>query len=555
MRARSKRYLCIFTLLLCISCSGVERRDPTTAEREAEGALSLGSHTFPISTDVREAQAAFDRAFTLTLAFSHYAAEKEFRAAAALAPNEPLPWWGVALVNGPHINYPLVPEEKAKIAWEALNRARELRANGNQLEQELVDALSARYQGESTNDRSKLDLAYAQAMEQVWDRHPTNADVAVLYAEALMDLHPWDYWERDGQPKAWTPEILTTLERAMELNPKHAGAHHLYIHAVEASSDPSRAVPSADTLRTLVPGAGHLVHMPAHIYVRVGRWEDAALANERAVKADQQFRKLYPRSGFTGLYMIHNQHFLSFVRMMQGQQEAALTASREMIANIPPDFLVEYGAIADGFMAMTLEVLTRFGKWNEILREPAPAPELPIANAMWHFARATAYNALDQRKEAKLERGELLRAMKRVPKEATFGNNNAQTLLKLALHVLDGEMAANDKRFDAAIRSLQAAVKIEDSLVYDEPPDWIIPVRHTLGVTLLRAGRPQDAEQVYREDLVRFPNNGWALVGLSEALKKQGRVAEAALAATEFEREWQGSDIKTETSCLCQPSV
>jgi tetratricopeptide (TPR) repeat protein len=338
----------------------------------------------------------------------------------------------------------------------------------------------------------------------------------------------------------------------MKLNPRHPGAHHLYIHSVEASNRPEKGVVSADTLMELVPGAGHLVHMPAHIYLRVGRWEEAAQANINATKADAEFRKANSQPGFYAVYMLHNHHFLSFVRMMQGQHGAALEAARSMVAGVPEDFMREFGPIADGYMAIVYEVQMRFGKWEELLAEPAPPAHLPLANALWRFSRATALNALDRRKEAQDERRQFLSAVTEVPSDATFGNNDAHTLLQLARHVLDGEIAAREKRYSAALRELYAAKRIEDTLMYDEPPDWILPVRHTLGATLLSAGKAAEAEAVYREDLKNFPKNGWSLYGLSRALALQGKEAEASEVRREFAREWADADTQIASSCLCQ---
>ncbi|RIL12031.1 MAG: hypothetical protein DCC75_01225 [Proteobacteria bacterium] len=540
-------------LLSCAPREG-SRVEPSRLASKPE-TFHLGSHTFPISTTNPEAQSAFDRGLTWAYGFSHQTAEAEFRRAAALDPAAPMPWWGVALVNGPHINYPLVPENKAKVAWEALLKAKELRSNGGPLERDLIDALSARYAEKQPEDRSLLDQAYAEAMRKVWERYPDNADVATLYAEALMDLHPWDLWEKDGAAKSWTPQIVSTLERAMALNSRHPGAHHLYIHAVEASNSPERGVNSADTLRSLVPASGHLVHMPAHIYLRVGRWQDAAQSNIDAVRADQEFSKSNPNPGFYAIYMLHNHHFLSFVRMMQGQKESALLAARQMIEGVPQEFIRDYGPIADGYMAIVIEVLMRFGRWEELLAEPEPQSSLPLARALRLFGRTAAFTALDRKKESLAERAKFLAAVKRVPADATFGNNKAHTLLEIARLVIDGEMAARDNRLDVAIKFLEEARNKEDTLMYDEPPDWILPVRHTLGITYLRAEKPAEAELAYRQDLAKFPRNGWSLYGLSRALSLQGREAEALAALSEFRREWSGADTRIASSCLCQPGV
>ena len=540
-------------LLSCTTSKNTVSKPP--ARESAPASFHLGSHSFPISTKVPQAQSAFNRGLTLSYAFSHKAAEREFRRAAEHDAEAAMPWWGVALVNGPHINYPLVPEDKARIAWEAITRARSKRAQATLLERDLIDALSARYVKHQPKDRSKLDRAYAAAMKKLSLKYPEHSDVTALYAEALMDLNPWNLWTEKGAAQPWTPEILSTLEHAIALTRTHPGAHHLYIHAVEGSNHPEVGVPSADLLGGLVPGAGHLVHMPGHVYIRIGRWEDAAKANENVILADEEFKKSEPSPGFYAIYMTHNRHFLSFVRMMQGRREAALKAAREMVAGVPPEFLKEYGPIADGYMAIVPEVQMRFGMWDEILSEPEPSQELPIARALRHFARISALNALDRRAEAKQERARFVAAVGRVPQDATFGNSSAHQLLKIALLVADGEMAAREQRYDAAIKLLTQAVKLEDALMYDEPPDWILPVRHALGITLLRAGKAKEAELAYREDLKKFPKNGWSLYGLNRSLALQKREQEAALALKDFKTQWAGADTAIEGSCLCQPGV
>lgn len=545
--------LILFLMAAMAACTAVSNRMADSGDSSAK--LHLGNHIFPISTNSQEAQAAFNTGLTLTYGFSHVAAEREFRRAAKLDPNAAMPWWGVALVNGPHINYPIVPEARAKVAWEALTQAKQRISTASPLEQELINALSSRYVEKQPSDRSSLDKAYAASMKKVWLRHPTNADIATLYAESLMDLHPWDLFDNKGVAKPWTPEIIQTIEGAMKLNPVHPGAHHLYIHAVEASNLPERGLRSADLLGTLVPGSGHLVHMPAHIYLRVGQWPKAAKSNEDAIVADREFTKIYPNQGFYALYMLHNRHFLTFVHMMQGRKEDALKISRDMIATVPEDFLRDYGAVADGFMALTLEVLMRFGEWEAILKEPAPSNNQPFARSMWRFVRSSAYTALDKPVEAKAEKELFLAAVREVPADATFGNNEAHKLLKIAQNVLDGEMAARANKFDQAIKFLNAAITIEDTLLYDEPPDWILPVRHSMGITLLRAGKPREAELVYREDLHKFPKNGWSLYGLSRALHLQGDENGAAQVMREFKDEWAMADTTIGASCLCQPSV
>jgi tetratricopeptide (TPR) repeat protein len=517
--------------------------------------LHLGSHTYRITTTSPEAQRAFDRGLTLAYGFSHGAAEREFRKAAEIDPRCAMAYWGIALVNGPHINFPIVPPDKAKSAWDALAKAKDLAGGASATERTLIEALGRRYANPQPEDRRPLDEAYAAAMREAWKAHPRDADIATLFAESMMDLRPWDLWTADGKPQPGTGEILETLQRALEIDERHPGANHLYIHAVEASPDPARAVAAADRLLDLVPGVSHLVHMPSHIYARVGRWEDVSGSNARAMTADAAFRKVNPRPGFYAMYMAHNTHFYAYAEIMRGRSAEALKAARAMVAAVPPEFVRDYAAVVDGFMVFVPKVLMRFGRWEEILAEPAPLPQLPLAQALWRFTRAVALTALDRPEDATREREAFRRAAKAVPADATFGNNPASALLAIATHVLDGEMAARRGRFAESEKLLRAAVKIEDGLKYDEPPDWMQPVRHTLGAVLLRAGKHREAEAVYREDLARYPENGWSLFGLGRALRLQQKEAEAAGVEERFRKAWAEADVKLGSTCYCQPGV
>lgn len=388
-------------------------------------------------------------------------------------------------------------------------------------------------------------------MRQVRSAYPDNADVATLFAEAVMDLHPWDLWRKDG-PQPWTPEIVATIEHALALDPRHPGANHLYIHAVEASPNPEKAIAAADRLRMLVPDSSHLVHMPAHIYARVARWDDAAAANRAAMKADAVYRAVYPRPGFYALYMAHNTHFLGFVAMMQGQRDLALECARTMVADIPADFLREYAPVVDGFLIFPSKVMMRFGRWEALLAEPEPPPQAPLSRALWHFTRTSALITLERIEEARAEKAAFEKAAAAVPPGWQFGQNYATNLLAIARNVLAGEMFAQAGQLDAAVASLQEAVKVEDDLLYDEPPDWIQPVRHTLGAVLLRAGRASEAAQVYREDLQRYPENGWALMGLRDALVREGKPDIARSVDARFRKAWASADVKPTSTCYCQ---
>ena len=545
---RTSRFL--FPCFLLSVCGERSLAEPRSIPAQPE-LRSLGHYSFPVTTTSRQAQRRFSRGLTLAYGFGHYAAEQEFRQAIAFDPNCAMAWWGIALVNGPHINFPLVPPDKAATAWEALGKAQALANRTTPLEQSLIAALSKRYANPQPEDRSPLDTSYADAMRRLWQARPDNPDVATLFAEAAMDLHPWDLWTKDA-PQPWTPEILSALETALKLSPQHPGANHLYIHATEASPHPERALPSADRLRRLVPDSSHLVHMPSHIYARVDRWPDAAAANRVAMQADTRYRAAYPRPGLYAMYMAHNAHFLTFVAMMRGQSQQALKSAKTMVGEVPDDFLKEYAPIADGYMIIVSEVLMRFGRWQEVLAAPEPGPDLPLSRALWRYTRTSALAALNRMDEAASEKEAFQKAVKAVPPDWHFGNNSAADILAIAARVIDGEMAAKRSQVDTAISVLQDAIRIEDGLHYDEPPDWIQPVRHTLGAVLLRAGKPAEAEQVYRDDLVRYPGNGWALLGLRDALAHQGKSDESRQVAKKFQKAWADADIQPAFTCFCQ---
>lgn len=540
-------------------CDRSARHGPAVAQAAARTPAAdpfhLGSHSFTITTTSSDAQHAFDRGLTLAYGFSHGSAEREFRKAVEADPQAAMPWWGIALVNGPHINFPLVPPEKAAVAWDALSKARNLAAATSPLEQALIRALATRYANPQPEDRKPLDDAYARAMAGVWRSFPTSADVATLYAEAMMDLRPWDLWTAEGRPQPGTTEILATLERALELAPRHPGANHLYVHTVEASPEPQKAMTAADRLLDIAPGVSHLVHMPSHIYARVGRWEAAADSNSRAMLADVEFRKTNPRPGFYAMYMAHNGHFFAYAQIMRGHSAEALRAARQMVRSVPEEFLRDFAPVVDGYMVFVPQVLMRFGRWEEILAEPAPPAHLPLSQALWRFTRAVSLTALDRWDAAIRERDAFRAAARAVPPGWTFGNNSAADILEIATATLDGEMAARRDRFAESERLLRKAIAVEDRLRYDEPPDWMQPVRHTLGAVLLRAGEYAKAEAVYREDLARYPENGWSLFGLARALRLQKKEAEATAVDARFSKVWSGADVKLGSTCFCQPGV
>jgi tetratricopeptide (TPR) repeat protein len=515
----------------------------------------LGDFTRMVSTDSPRAQRYFDQGLSFLYAFNHDEAIRSFRKAAELDPECAMAWWGIAVANGPHINNPVVPEERAKSAWIALQAAQARAGDATEVERALIEALASRYADPQPEDRSSLDAAYADAMRKVWQRYPKDADVGALFAEAMMDLRPWDLWTPEGKAQPGTEEIVATLESVMELNPRHPLALHLYIHAVEASPEPSRADQAADRLRDLQPGLGHLVHMPSHIDVRRGRWQHAVVANRKALEADRAYRSLSPHQGFYGLYIAHDYHMLAYAAMMSGQRAEAVRIMDELVASMPEDWTVEFSAIADGYMVMPLEVRMRFGMWDEVLAAPEFPERFPFARAMRHYARSVAHAAQGDTKAARAEQAAFLTAKANVPDDLTFGNNKAADLLAVAEDLLEGEILYREGKKQAAFRVLRRAIAHEDALRYDEPPGWIQPVRHALGALLLKSGRAAEAEAVYREDLERLPDNGWGLYGLARSLERQGKKAEAAQVRSRFEKVWASSEVELTTSCYCEPEV
>lgn len=508
----------------------------------------MGAHHRPITTSAATAQRYFDQGLTWTYAFNHGEAIRSFEAAAQADPNCAMAWWGVALCHGPHINNPATD---ATAAWDALKKAQERKAHASQVEQALIDALSHRYAQSQPTDRSSLDKAYADAMAAVHKRFPADTDVAVLYAEALMDLQPWDLWTPDGKPKGDTQTIVAVLEGVLRSAPRHVGACHLYIHAVEASPNPEKALPAADTLGGLVPAAGHLVHMPSHIYARTGRWSQAADANVAASAADRAYRAKVPRSGFWHVYMAHNNHFLAFAAMMEGRRQAAMQAARDMIQGVPADWARQNAAAIDGLMPIITDVMMRFGLWDDILKEPAPPEHFPIATAMWRFTRGVAFAAKGQVPEAKNECTAFSAAVRQVPQGAMIQINPAATTLSIADRVLRAEIAFREQKLDESLSLLREAIAVEDELRYMEPPEWMQPVRHTLGAFLVSAKRHKEAEEVYRQDVGKWPENGWSLFGLADCLRAQGKTAEADQVERRFKQAWARADTSIRSTCLC----
>jgi tetratricopeptide (TPR) repeat protein len=527
--------------------------------RAAEPAFAgLGSHTHKITANSPEAQKYFDQGLRFYFGFNHGAAIRSFKEAARLDPSCAMAHWGIALANGPHINLPMVPPPAAEEAWKERGLAQAAAAHASPAEQALIAALAKRYANPQPDNRAPLDQAYADAMREVWRKFPGHADVGALFAEALMDLRPWDQWTPDGQPQPGTEEVIATLDAVLKLDVNHPFANHLYIHAVEASPHPERALAAADRLLNLQPGLAHNVHMPSHIYIRVGRWHEAVDSNLRAVEADRRYRAIVgPAKGFLPVYVAHNEHMLAYAAMMTGQRELAMKHIRALVAGLPEDFMKEYGFIAETWLAMPLEVMVRFGLWDEILAEPAHPADQPFTHAFQHAARGIAFAAKGDAAAARKEQAAYLEAAKAVPAdEIAAGNNTCHAVLAVVTPMLEGEILVREGKLDKGLAQLRAAVKAEDVLRYDEPPSWLIPVRHSLGATLMGAGRHAEAEQVYRDDLARLPENGWSLFGLARSLQLQKKnAAEVTDLEARRKKIWAHADLELTSSCLCQPGV
>lgn len=529
----------------------LENADDAEATRSQkvtpEGALAprlqnLGDHIFPVTTKSEQAQQYVNQGLNLTYGFNHQEAGRAFREAARLDPDCAMAYWGQALVLGPNINIPMDPANEPK-AYEFAQRASALSSKASPREQAYIAALLQRYSGKAA-DRPERDRAYANAMRGLHKQYPGDLDAATLFAESLMDLRPWNYWTRDNRPYQETTEIIAALEQVLRQNPKHPGANHYYIHVMELPY-PERAEAAADRLKDLMPGAGHIVHMPAHIYQRLGRYADASAANERAILADEDYIAQCQAQGIYPLtYFPHNIHFLWSSASMEGRSRVAIEAARKTAAQIPPEALADT-PILEGFIVVPYYALTRFGKWQEILQEPEPTYDSPFVDGVWHYVRGMAYAGLNDIAGASSEL-QRLRGIARSPelaKQATWSNNSAPAILGIAVEALAGELAGRQMRYDEAIAHLDKAVRLEDGLEYVEPPDWPYPMRHALGAVLLEAERPAEAEVVYWEDLRRNPENGWALFGLMESLRAQGKDEQAAEIEKRFKKAWERADV------------
>lgn len=529
------------TLLCMLGCSPDLSAQPSSPIPLLDG---IGTHQHPITTTSPQAQRYFDQGLVLAYGFNHEEAFRSFEQATRLDPDCAMCYWGMAWVLGPNINAPMDTSVMDE-AWAALQQAQARQAKAPPAEQAYIQALAARYAADPMTDRATLDRAFAEAMREVAHQYPDDLDAATIFAEALMNLTPWNYWTPDGQATQYTDEIVATLERVLARHPHHPGANHYYIHAVEASKTPERALPSAERLEHLVPAAGHLVHMPAHIYWRTGRYHQAVESNRHAIHSDETYLPdRLTRGWYATAYYPHNIHFLHVAAAMEGQSALALEAARTLVSKVSEETYQTFPPFED-FMPMPLFALLRFGQWEALLREPAPTERYRYATGVWHYARGVAFVRLNRLAEAD-QAYAALSAIAEDPALATFvlaSFNPAATILGIARHTLAGELALARGQTDEGIAQLQSAVALQDPLPYIEPPAWYYPVRQSLGAALLQAGRAAEAEQVYRDDLAQYPENGWSLWGLYQSLHAQGRTGEAEAVRTRFEAAWQWADV------------
>jgi len=508
---------------------------------------NLGSHVFRVSTKSKPAQLFVNQGVNLAYGFNHAEAGRAFREAARLDPDCAMCYWGQAVVLGPNINVPMAPEDEPR-AYDLAQKAVARKKRATPRERAYIDAVAQRYSGKA-DDRAARDRAYADAMRDVARRHPEDLDAQTMFAEALMDLRPWNYWTGDGRPYPGTDELVGALEKVLARNPNHPGANHLYIHAVEATKNPERAETAADRLGKLMPGAGHIVHMPSHIYQRLGRYADAIAANERAVKADEEYiaqcrvQGLYPMA-----YYPHNIHFIWYAATAAGRSALAIEAARKTASQVT-DQMLDTLPLLGAFRVVPLYALARFGKWDEVLAEPVPADRHLFLKGTAHYTRGLAHLAKGDLAQAEQELAEVRRIAADKSLDFTlFSPNTAAAIFAAAPEVLAGELAAKRKDYDKAIAHLERAVRLEDALFYTEPEEWHYPARQTLGAVLLEAGRAREAEVVYWEDLRRHADNGWSLFGLAQALRAQGKTADADAAQVRFDKAWSGADVKLTSS-------
>jgi tetratricopeptide (TPR) repeat protein len=528
---------------------------PTSLADWSKGAQlydGMGTFQRPVSTHSADAQRFFDQGMRFLWVFNHDESTRSFARALELDPGCAMCAWGVALTIGPNYNLPDLVKPRAKIAFEASTQAHSLSGSANTVDRALISALTHRYpnaQPLNAQTAAPVLTDYATAMRDVARRFPDDLDVQTLYAEAMMNLHAWKLWNADGRPAEGTPEIVATLESVLVRQPMHVGALHYYVHAMEASPHPEKAIVAAERLRGLAPAAGHLEHMPAHILQRVGRYEEAAEANRKGAAADLAYMAKTTPLDYYPMYLGHNYQFLAFSTAMQGREAETLDAVRRSRVSMPDAMLKEMPG-ADWYVAELYTAHVRFGKWDALLIEKSPDPSLPGLTGGYLYATAVALAAKDRPAEARERLVQLNTLIANLPPETPAGQNTLRDVLAVATRVAAARIAASEGRHQDALHDLRDAVRLEDGLAYNEPSDWFFPVRHVLGAELLRAGVPREAERVYRDELKLQAHDGWALRGLAQALEAEGQSAEARAADAQFRQAWRHATVSITTSAF-----
>jgi len=556
--AAARLSLILAPLLVVTSCQSTgERKTPAqVAEELAVHALdvpSIGLHERPVSGANAEAQSWFNQGLRYVYGFNQDAAAACFGRAALAAPECPMAWWGIAHVLNADINNSEITPEEAARAAVAAREALRLATNASPLERMLIEAAQVRTANPppTGKERKPLDDAYAEAMRKLWEAQPFDGDVGALYAESLMMRQPWNYWTPDGEPIDKADLIVSTLEEVLYKHPNHPGANHFYIHAVESSSDPWRGIASADRLAHLMPGSGHLVHMPSHIYINVGRYKDAVTVNERACTLDAAYFDAYAQPTFYRVYFIHNLHFVAYGAMMEGRKALALRYVQRMEENIPDAMLRDGVSQLDGHLGLRLHVYIRFGMWDQILEVPEFPEFRKASRGIRRYARTVALANLGRTEEARSELARFDEAVADTPEDWMIQYNPAKVMYDLSRQVAEAELLWREGKPRDAVAILRKATTVEHNLIYTEPPSWMIPVRHTMGAIQLTSGDALGAEATYREDLKRHPENAWGLLGLHQTLTSLGRHAEADALKPRLDRAWARADVTPPASCYC----
>jgi len=543
----------LYAAVLLVSATGFCQQHDHAAAPADNGPAplldGLGHLHHAITTSKPEAQRYFDQGLTLVYGFNYDEATRSFRYAAKLDPKCAMAYWGIALTLGPNYNDPDIDAARRKSAYEASQKAVSLAGSAKPGEQASIRALAKRYSADPKADQKRPNVDYAQAMRDVMKQNPADSDAAVLFADAAMNVRPWQLWKHDGQAEEGTREIVDVLEGVLKRDPNHIGANHLYIHAVEASEKPEQALASAKRLTGLAPGAGHLVHMPAHIYIRTGDYHGASLANQQAVGIDQGYVNKYHVTGmYPVMYYTHNLQFLAVSSSMEGRFDEANRIATKVVTGMTP--FAKENPMAEWFLPTKMLVLIRFRQWEDLAQLPEPDKSLRLLHAVWHFGRGMAFTGLARLDKAAAERDGLTAEIKALPPDAMLGFNSAQQVLGIAAGMLDGYIARGQRNYKRAAELLSKAAQAEDKLNYDEPPDWYLPPRESLGAVLFTDGRYADAEAAFRAEMKAHAKNPRALFGLAECLQAQKKTAEAATVRKEFEAGWKNADIKLKMSDL-----